>query len=110
MATCTAEAEDNTRAVSESDDLSLVLRDRVVDRVLVLEIVQARNGEGRGGRSSGVHCVIQRASLQGLIQVGNESISAFRRYLLVVISAEEGASVDGVEFIEQIVNSDQLVW
>ncbi len=89
MTARTTEAEDNARAVCESDNLSLILRNRVIDRVLVLEIVQTRNGEGRGGRSSSVHCVVQRAGLQGLVQIGDESISAFRWHFLIVIPAEE---------------------
>ena len=56
-----------------------------------------------------MYCLVQGARFQSFVNVVNQFLSAFRRNFLVIVSAEEGTSIDGVEFIEEVIDADQLV-
>jgi len=56
-----------------------------------------------------VYCVVKRARFQSFVKVVHQFVSAFRGNFLVIISAEEGTSIDRVEFVEEVVDADQLV-
>ena len=56
-----------------------------------------------------MNCVVQRARFQSFVKVVHQFVSAFRGNFLVIVSAEEGTSIDGIEFVEEVVDADQLV-
>ena len=102
----TTKTEDDTRAISEGDNLALILRHRVVDRVFVLEIVQTRDGEAGRGGLVGVHGIVEGLALKRLIEVGNEGLGTLGRDFFIVVSTEEGAAIDGVELVQDVVDAD----
>ena len=53
--------------------------------------------------------IVERLGLEGLVQVVNELVRAFRRDFLVVVAAEEGTTVDGVELLEDLVDANEFV-
>lgn len=54
-------------------------------------------------------CLVQRARFQSFVKVVHQFLSAFRGNFLIIVSAEEGTPIDGVEFVEEIVDANQLV-
>lgn len=56
-----------------------------------------------------MYCVVKRARFQSFVKVVNQFVSAFRGNLLVIVSAEERTTIDGVEFVEEVIDADQLV-
>lgn len=108
LATGTTQPENNTRSIAKGNHLTLIPRNGMVDGILVLEVVQTRDGELVGGRRREMDSVIQGARIQGVVQVGDESVGTLRRNLFVVISTEEGSPVDGIELIEEIIDTNEL--
>jgi hypothetical protein len=78
----------------------------VVDGIFVFEVVQTRDGEASRRGLGGVHGVVERLGLQCLLEVGDEGLGTFRCDLLVVVSAKEGAAVDGIELSKNFVDAD----
>ena len=56
-----------------------------------------------------MYCLVQRARFQSFVKVVHQFLSAFRGNFLIIVSAEEGTPIDGVEFVEEIVDANQLV-
>lgn len=56
-----------------------------------------------------MYCVVKRARFQSFVKVVNQFVSAFRGNFFVIVSTEKGTSIDGVEFVEEIVDANQLV-
>lgn len=80
----------------------------MINGILILEVVQAGNGEG-SAIGGGVNCVVQGTSGDRLVQIRDEGIGTFGRHLFVVISAEEGTTVDGIKLVENVIDSDQFI-
>ena len=104
-----AQTEHDTRAVVETDDLALVLADRVVDRVRVVEVGDVRYGERLAGALRGVRRLRERAGADVLVQRVYKLLCALRRDLLVVVAGEEGAAVDSIVLLEKLLDPYEFV-
>lgn len=81
----------------------------MVDGVFVLKVVQTRDGEAGRRGLGGVHGVVEGFGLQRLLEVGDEGLGTLGCDLLVVVSAEEGAAVDGVELAKNFIDTNDWV-
>jgi len=109
LASSAAQTEDNTRAIRESDNLSLVLGNRVVDGILVFKVVNLGHSEVVPGAGRSVDRIQEGARLKGLVESSNKFVGAFRGNLFIVVSAEERAAVDEIELVQQVVDADEFV-
>ena len=82
----------------------------MVDRVCVVEVGDLRDRERLAGTLRGVCGLRERSRADVFVERVDELLRASRRDLLVVVSREEGATVDGVMLLEQLLDTDELVW
>ena len=82
----------------------------MVDRVCVVEVGDLRDRERLAGTLRGVCGLCERPRADVFVERVNELLRASRRDLLVIVSREEGATVDGVMLLEQLLDTDELVW
>ena len=53
--------------------------------------------------------VVKRAAVEGVVKMLDKSIGALRGTLLIIVSAKEGATIDGIGFVENIVDADKVI-
>lgn len=53
--------------------------------------------------------VVKRAGVEGVVEMLDKSIGALRGNLLIIVSAKEGATIDRIEFVENIVDADKVI-
>ena len=53
--------------------------------------------------------VVKRAAVEGVVEMLDKSIGALRGTLLIIVSAKEGATIDGIGFVENIVDADKVI-
>jgi len=53
-----------------------------------------------------VHGIVEGLALKRLIEVGNEGLGTLGRDFFIVVSTEEGAAIDGVELVQDVVDAD----
>jgi len=53
--------------------------------------------------------VIKRAGVEGVVEMLDKSVGPLRGNLLIIISAKEGATIDRIEFVENIVDADKVI-
>lgn len=91
-----AETEDDAGAVSEGDDLALVLRHGAVDGVGVVKVESVRDGEALAGALGLVLGALERALRDVHVDRVDELLRTLGGNLLVVVAREERAAVRGV--------------
>ena len=106
LAPGTGQPPDDAGSVFESDDLPLVLADTPIDRVSVVEVVSFFDLEAGASRLRLVLTTDERASSDCLLECVNELLSGGGLDLLVIVTGEEGTTVNLVVFQEKIVNTD----
>ena len=53
--------------------------------------------------------VVKRARIEGVVEMLDKSIGALRGNLLIIVSAKEGATINCIEFVENIVDADKVI-
>ena len=53
--------------------------------------------------------VVKRARIEGVVEMLDKSIRALRGNLLIIVSAKEGATINCIEFVENIVDADKVI-
>ena len=109
LTTGTRQPPDDTGSVLKGDDLSLVLADASVDRVGVVEVISLGDLEAGAGRLGLVFGTDERTGADRLLELIDKLLSGSGFNLLVVVTGEEGTTVDLVVSQENIIDADQFV-
>jgi len=105
----TRQPPDHTGPILKSDHLSLVLADAPVDRIGVIKVVGFGDLEAGAGRLGLVHGTDEGTGFDRLLELADELLSGGGLDLLVVVTGEEGTTVDLVVPQEKVVDTDQFV-
>ena len=105
----TRQPPDDTRSILESDDLSLILADASVNRVGVVEIVGPGDLEGGTSRLGLVHGADERAGGNRLLEFVDKLMGGSGLDFLIIVTGEEGTTVDLVVSQENIIDADEFV-
>ena len=105
----TGQPPDHTGSILESDHLPLVLADASIDWVGIIEVVSFGDLEAGAGRLGLVFGTDERASFDRLLELVYELLSSSGLDFLVVVTGEEGTTVDLVVSQEKIVDADKFV-
>ena len=100
---------DDARSILESDDLSLVLANASIYGVSVVEVVGFGNLEAGAGRLGLVIGTNERTGADRLFEIVDKFLSGSGLDFLVVVSREEGTTVDLVVSQEKIVDANQFI-
>ena len=109
LAASATKTEDDTGAVGEGDDLTLVLRHAAIDGVGVVEVERLGDSKRLAGALGGVLGSLEGAVGDVCVKIVDELLGALRGDLLVVVAREERATVDSVVLLKKLLNTDELV-
>ena len=53
--------------------------------------------------------VVKRAGVEGVVEMLDKRIGTLRGTLLIIVSAKEGATIDRIKFVENIIDADKVI-